>query len=294
MLMTPICKPGSATSRVWSRAVWGCLSCWLRWASFAVRAIPGADGAGVTLLRVDRPDNMVAALAASAPFCRRDRPNPVRDPQRGPCITAALERRTVRSGSLGGEKMAAVRSARGQVGGDSALLLPLLLPDQVVGARQVYAHAKDWFLRARRRTGNCSPNLQWLSLCTIAHPRRRACSHCSSCRRQLSMRPVIDPDDQVRPHPGRTGRCRGRCTPNSGDELSEHRKNWPDEAQHIATGWPCLPARAKRNNVDLESQPCIRHRERAGPQARRWISILYAGSPFGDLAADFVWLTARP
>jgi hypothetical protein len=37
-------------------------------ASFAVRAIPGADGAGVTLLRVDRPENMVAALAASAPF----------------------------------------------------------------------------------------------------------------------------------------------------------------------------------------------------------------------------------
>ena len=37
-------------------------------AAFAVGAIPGADGAGVTLLRGDRPDNMVAALAASAPF----------------------------------------------------------------------------------------------------------------------------------------------------------------------------------------------------------------------------------
>src|SRR3984893_18629248 len=37
-------------------------------ASFAVGAIPGADGAGVTLLRVDRPDNMVAAFASSAPF----------------------------------------------------------------------------------------------------------------------------------------------------------------------------------------------------------------------------------
>ena len=32
-------------------------------AAFAVRAIPGADGAGVTLLRLDRADNMVAALA---------------------------------------------------------------------------------------------------------------------------------------------------------------------------------------------------------------------------------------
>jgi ANTAR domain len=37
-------------------------------AAFAVRAIPGADGAGVTLLHVDRTDNMVAALAASAPY----------------------------------------------------------------------------------------------------------------------------------------------------------------------------------------------------------------------------------
>ena len=35
-------------------------------AAFAVRAIPGADGAGVTLLQVDRVDNMVAALAASS------------------------------------------------------------------------------------------------------------------------------------------------------------------------------------------------------------------------------------
>jgi hypothetical protein len=37
-------------------------------ATFAVHAIPGADGAGVTLLRVDRIDNIVDALAASAPF----------------------------------------------------------------------------------------------------------------------------------------------------------------------------------------------------------------------------------
>jgi hypothetical protein len=37
-------------------------------AAFAVRAIPGADGAGVTLMRVDQGDNMIQALAASAPF----------------------------------------------------------------------------------------------------------------------------------------------------------------------------------------------------------------------------------
>ena len=37
-------------------------------ATFAARAIPGADGAGVTLLRVDRPVNRIETSAASAPF----------------------------------------------------------------------------------------------------------------------------------------------------------------------------------------------------------------------------------
>ncbi len=64
----------------------------------------------------------------------------------GPCITAALEARTVRSGSLDKEKMwprfgpQAVRS-----GIHSALSLPLLLAGQVVGAINVYAQGKHVF-----------------------------------------------------------------------------------------------------------------------------------------------------
>jgi GAF domain-containing protein len=115
-------------------------------ASFAVRAIPGADGAGVTLLRVDRPDNIVAALAASAPFVAEIDEIQYVTLQEGPCITAALERRTVRSGSLGGEKMWPRFGPRvGRLGVHSALSLPLLLPDQVVGAINVYAHGKNVF-----------------------------------------------------------------------------------------------------------------------------------------------------
>ena len=115
-------------------------------ASFAVRAIPGADGAGVTLLRVDRPDNMVAALASSAPFVAEIDEIQYVTLHEGPCITAALERRTVRSGSLGGEKMWPRFGPRvGRLGVHSALSLPLLLPDQVVGAINVYAHGKDVF-----------------------------------------------------------------------------------------------------------------------------------------------------
>src|SRR6202011_6167836 len=115
-------------------------------ASFAVHAIPGADGAGVTLLRLDRIDNMVAALAASAPFVAEIDDIQYVTLQEGPCITAALERRTVRSGSLGGEKMWPRFGPRvGRLGVHSALSLPLLLPDQVVGAINVYSHDKDVF-----------------------------------------------------------------------------------------------------------------------------------------------------
>ena len=115
-------------------------------AAFAVGAIPGADGAGVTLLRVDRPDNMVAALAASAPFVAEIDEIQYVTLHEGPCITAAMERRTVRSGSLGGEKMWPRFGPRvGRLGVHSALSLPLLLPDQVVGAINVYAHGKDVF-----------------------------------------------------------------------------------------------------------------------------------------------------
>jgi GAF domain-containing protein len=115
-------------------------------ATFAVRAIPGADGAGVTLLNVDRVDNMVAALAASAPFVKEIDEIQYVTLKEGPCITAALERRTVRSGSLGGEKMWPRFGPRvGRLGVHSALSLPLLLPDRVVGAINVYAYGKDVF-----------------------------------------------------------------------------------------------------------------------------------------------------
>jgi GAF domain-containing protein len=115
-------------------------------AGFAVRAIPGADGAGVTLLRLDRMDNMVEQLAASAPFVAEIDHVQYVTLNEGPCITAALERRTVRSGSLGGEKMWPRFGPRvGRMGVHSVLSLPLMLPGQVIGAINVYAHAKDVF-----------------------------------------------------------------------------------------------------------------------------------------------------
>src|SRR6478736_8846165 len=72
-------------------------------ATFAVHAIPGAEGAGVTLLQIDQPTHIVAALGASAPFVAAIDAIQYTTVNEGPCITAALERRTVRCGSLGGQ-----------------------------------------------------------------------------------------------------------------------------------------------------------------------------------------------
>ncbi len=117
-----------------------------RVATYAVRAIPGADGAGVTLLIADQQDNRVQAMVASAPFVSEIDAIQYDMVAEGPCITAAREGRTVRSGSLGGESRWPKFGPRvGRLGVHSVLSLPLLLPDRVIGAINVYAHGKDVF-----------------------------------------------------------------------------------------------------------------------------------------------------
>ncbi len=117
-----------------------------RVAEYAANAIPGAEGAGVTLLRVDRPNHRVEALAASHPFVAQIDEIQYNTVNEGPCITAALEGCTVRTGSLTTEPMWPRFGPRvGRLGVNSALSLPLLLPNQTVGAINVYAHARDVF-----------------------------------------------------------------------------------------------------------------------------------------------------
>ena len=161
-------------------------------ASFAAHAIPGADGAGVTLLRFDGSESRVEALAASHPFVSEIDQIQYVTVKEGPCITAALERRTVRSGSLGGEKMWPRFGPRvGRLGVHSALSLPLLLPDQTVGAINVYAHAKDVFDDHATELGElfAAPaavavhNAQLLA---------QAVTLAAQLRSALSTRPVID------------------------------------------------------------------------------------------------------
>jgi GAF domain-containing protein len=212
--------------------------------TFAVHAIPGADGAGVTLLRVDRVDNMVQALAASAAFVAEIDEIQYVTLNEGPCITAALERRTVRSGSLGGEAMWPRFGPRvGRLGVHSALSLPLLLRDQVVGAINVYAHGKDVFDEHAAELGELFAKPAAVAV-RNAQILAQAMTLTAQLQTALSTRPVID--QAIGLIRGRSGRSAEEAlTQLRAISQAEHHK-LAEVAQHIvdeAVG----RARARRN-----------------------------------------------
>jgi GAF domain-containing protein len=110
-------------------------------ARLAVKAIPDADGAGLTLIEEGRSDTIVS----TADFVREiDRIQ--YGLGQGPCITAAAKGETVISGSLGGDARWTKFGAQvARLGVHSVLSLPLLTPGGIVGAMNVYAHPKHAF-----------------------------------------------------------------------------------------------------------------------------------------------------
>jgi GAF domain-containing protein len=110
-------------------------------ATLAVRAIPGADGAGLTLIEADRTDTIVK----SEPFVQE-----IDAIQyglgEGPCISAARLGEPMRSGSLGVDaRWPRFGPRASQLGVHSVLSLPLISAEAVVGAMNVYAHSLDAF-----------------------------------------------------------------------------------------------------------------------------------------------------
>ena len=158
-----------------------------RVATFAVRAIPGADGAGLTLIETDRADIMVT----SAPFVG-EVDGIQYGLREGPGISAAATGRMMRSGSLGGDpRWPRFGPRAGRLGVPSVLSLPLISVDDVVGAMNVYGHGRDAFDERSARLAElfAVPAAVTVQNAQILARTRRAAAHLAAA---LTSRAVID------------------------------------------------------------------------------------------------------
>lgn len=162
-------------------------------ASSAAQAIPGADGVGVTLLRLDEVQNRVESLGASAAFVSEVDAVQYELVDEGPCITAARERQTVRSGSVGADRRwprIGPRVAR--LGVHSVLALPMLLPDRtVVGALNAYARSRNAFDEHAARAGQLFAAPAGVAVHN-AHVLAEARTRAAQLQHALDSRAIID------------------------------------------------------------------------------------------------------
>jgi GAF domain-containing protein len=115
-------------------------------AEFAAQAIPGVDGAGVALLELRDGIPRVQTWAATAVLVDDIDKVQYDELNEGPCLTCMQTRRPAVSGSVGSDSRwprFGGRVARMQV--HSALSLPLIVGDQVIGAINAYARNRDAF-----------------------------------------------------------------------------------------------------------------------------------------------------
>jgi GAF domain-containing protein len=173
-------------------------------AVFAERAIPGADGVGVALLRSERPDELAAPSAVSAAVVEQIDRIQYDTLREGPGITAAVHRTTVRSGSLGGEKRWPRFGPRvGRLGVHSVLALPLVVADRVVGTISVYGYGKDVFDDHAVALGELFAKPAAVAVHN-AHILAQAIALTVQLQTALASRPVID--QAIGLIRGRTGR----------------------------------------------------------------------------------------
>ena len=131
-------------------------------AALAVKAIPGADGAGLTLLRINRADLIVK----SEPFVRA-----IDDIQygigEGPCISAAATGQTRRSGELNNDDRWLQFGPRASgLGVHSALSLPLVASTGILGAMNIYAHDPNSF---DQHSQNCGETFALSAALAVQH-----------------------------------------------------------------------------------------------------------------------------
>lgn len=115
-------------------------------AEFAARAIPGVDGAGVTMIDMSGDTPSVKTWAVTAQFVEEIDKLQYVDMHEGPCVTCMQTRRPTVSGSLGSDaRWPHLGGTVARMGVHSALALPMLVGDQLIGAINTYAHSRDAF-----------------------------------------------------------------------------------------------------------------------------------------------------
>jgi GAF domain-containing protein len=115
-------------------------------AEFATQAIPGTDGASVALIDPQQGISSVQTWAATAVLIQEIDAFQYGELKEGPCITCMQSGRPTVSGSLGSDSRwphFGGRVARMRM--HSALALPLIVGDQVIGSINAYAKGRDAF-----------------------------------------------------------------------------------------------------------------------------------------------------
>lgn len=161
-------------------------------AGFALAAIPGADGTGVTLVRSTERASTVLNWSVTSDFVREIDHLQYEVCGEGPCLTAMQTQRALVSGSLGSDirwPRFGGRVARLSV--HSALALPLQVRGTVVGAINVYARDRDAFSEHAVSLGE---RFAGPAAVTVHNTRRlhAARDHAAHLQTALGSRTVID------------------------------------------------------------------------------------------------------
>lgn len=156
-------------------------------AAFAEAAVMGADGVSLALQEVAGADVVVASTeqVEAVDVLQQSLGE-------GPVVDAFRVGRSVVSGSLGGDgRWPRFGPRAGRMGMHSALALPLVVADEVVGVLSVYGHRRDAF------PAEAVAMAQWFSApaaVTVANARgmERGRLLAQQLEQALSSRPVID------------------------------------------------------------------------------------------------------
>ena len=161
-------------------------------ANFAVQAIPGVDGAGVTVIRAGDARPRVESWSVTADFVHEIDTVQYEEIHEGPCLTCMRSGRPAVSGSLGSDRRWPHFGGRiARMGVHSVLALPMLVDDTIIGAINCYARTRDAFPEHAVALGTTFSGPAAVAVHN-AHVLARAQLRTQQLQRALEHRAVID------------------------------------------------------------------------------------------------------